>query len=78
MGIKMVVTRLLEFHAHVVNHTLTEFFEKFLDTSGYRAFTLEQDDKLERLNILNAFFNEIKTFAGTYPDASVKEFIAYM
>lgn len=78
MGIKMVVTRLVEFHAHAANHTLTDFFERFLDSSGYRSFTLEQEDKLERLNILNAFFNEIKTFASSQPNAGISEFVAYM
>lgn len=78
LGIKMVVTKLVEFHKLAANHTLTEFFERFLLSSGYRDFVLEQEDKLDRLGILNAFFNEIKQFASKKADATIKEFIAYM
>lgn len=78
MGIKIVVGKILNFHEMAANHTLTEFFEKFLEVSGYRDFTLEQEDKLDRLNTLNAFFNEVKTFASTKPDAKIQDFIRYM
>jgi len=78
LGIKMVVTKLIEFHTLAANHTLTEFFERFLISSGYRDYVLGQDDKLDRLNILNAFFNEVKHFAGNKPDGTIKEFVSYM
>ncbi|MEA3304409.1 MAG: ATP-dependent DNA helicase [Patescibacteria group bacterium] len=60
------------------NTSLVGFFEHFLEETGYREYILQQEDKLERLNILNSLFNEIKSFASEYPQKGVSDFLQYL
>ncbi len=54
-----------------------EFFELFLVKTDLREYIRMQENYLEMLNVLNAFFNEIKRFNFLYPMESIREFIAY-
>lgn len=78
MFVRSVVTKIMEFTRSAANKTLVQFFESFLELSGYRSFALAQEDKIERLSILNSFFDEIKTFASLHPESTLKEFIEYL
>lgn len=78
MGVRLVVDRLLAFEKQSVNVTLVQFFEQFLETSRYRDFALAQPDRIERLSILNSFFDEMKKINYLHPDYSVSDFIHYM
>ena len=78
MFVRSVATKILEFTQSAANKTLVQFFESFLEISGYRSFALAQDDKIERLSILNSFFDEIKTFSSLHPESNLREFIEYI
>lgn len=78
MFVRGVTQRIMRFTQDASNKTLVQFFESFLESSGYRSYTLQQEDKIERLSILNSFFDEIKTFASLHPESTLKEFITYM
>jgi DNA helicase-2/ATP-dependent DNA helicase PcrA len=78
MFVKSVVDRVIRFTTEAANKTLVQFFESFLESSGYRNFALQQEDRIERLSILNAFFDEIKTFASLHSESTLTQFIQYM
>jgi DNA helicase II / ATP-dependent DNA helicase PcrA len=78
MFVRSVASRILEFTRDAANKTLVQFFESFLESSGYRSFALAQEDRIERLSILNSFFDEIKTFASLHPESTLKNFIEYI
>ena len=78
MFVQSVAQRIMRFTQDAANKTLVQFFESFLESSGYRSYALQQEDKIERLSILNSFFDEIKTFASLHPESTLKEFISYM
>ena len=78
MFVLSVATKIMEFTRSAANKTLVQFFESFLELSGYRSFALAQEDKIERLSILNSFFDEIKTFASLHPESTLREFIDYL
>lgn len=78
MNISIIVRKICEFHKHAANMTLVGFFEYFLVSSGYREYILEQEDSLERLSILDAFFTEIKGYNIDNPEATVADFIQYL
>lgn len=78
MFVRSVASRVLEFTRDAANKTLVQFFESFLESSGYRSFALAQEDRIERLSILNSFFDEIKTFASLHPESTLKDFIEYI
>ena len=56
MFITSVVQKLINFEKLAANKTLVQFFEEFLEISGYRSFALAQEDRIERLSVLNSFF----------------------
>ncbi len=78
MFIQSVVQKLIGFEVMSVNKTLVQFFENFLETSGYRAFALAQPDSIERLSVLNSFFDEIKNIAYIHPEYTIADFIKYL
>lgn len=78
MFVQSVAQRIIRLTQEAANKTLVQFFESFLESSGYRSYALEQEDKIERLSVLNSFFDEIKTFASLHPESTLKEFIQYM
>jgi superfamily I DNA/RNA helicase len=78
MFVQSVTQRLMRFTQDAANKTLVQFFESFLESSGYRNYSLQQEDRIERLSILNSFFDEIKTFASLHPESTLKDFIIYM
>lgn len=78
MFVRSVTEKILQFTKDSANKTLVQFFESFLESSGYRNYALEQEDKIERLSVLNSFFDEIKTFASLHPESTLKEFIDYL
>lgn len=78
MFVRSVATRILDFTKSAANKTLVQFFELFLELSGYRSFALVQEDRIERLSILNSFFDEVKTFASLHPESTLKDFIEYL
>lgn len=78
MFITSVVQKLIGFEQLAANKTLVQFFEEFLETSGYRAYALAQDDRIERLSVLNIFFDEIKNIAYLHPEYGIADFIKYM
>lgn len=78
MFVRSVATRISDFTKSAANKTLVQFFESFLELSGYRSFALAQEDKIERLSILNSFFDEIKNFASLHPESTLKDFIQYL
>lgn len=78
MFVRSVATKIMSFTQNAANKTLVQFFESFLEISGYRDFALNQEDKIERLSILNSFFDEIKTFASLHPEKTLKDFIDYL
>jgi DNA helicase-2/ATP-dependent DNA helicase PcrA len=78
MFITAVVRKLISFEKLSANKTLVQFFEEFLEISGYRSFALAQEDRIERLSVLNSFFDEIKNIAYLHPEYSISDFITYM
>lgn len=78
MFVRSVAEKIQQFTRDAANKTLVQFFESFLESSGYRSYALEQEDKIERLSILNSFFDEVKTFASLHTESTLKEFIEYM
>ena len=78
MFITAVVQKLISFEKLSANKTLVQFFEEFLEISGYRAYALAQEDRIERLSVLNSFFDEIKNIAYLHPEYSIADFITYM
>ncbi|MBP7773645.1 ATP-dependent helicase [Candidatus Gracilibacteria bacterium] len=78
MFVRSIATKIMDFTQSAANKTLVQFFESFLEISGYRSFALNQEDKIERLSILNSFFDEIKTFSSLHPESTLKEFINYI
>lgn len=78
MFVRSVTGKITQFTRDAANKTLVQFFESFLESSGYRSFALAQEDKIERLSILNSFFDEIKTFASLHPESALKDFIDYI
>ena len=78
MFVRSVAGKITQFTRDAANKTLVQFFESFLESSGYRSFALAQEDKIERLSILNSFFDEIKTFASLHPESTLKDFIDYI
>lgn len=78
MFICSVVEKLKQFESMAVNKTLVQFFENFLEISGYRTFSLSQPDRIERLSILNSFFDEIKNIASLHPEYTIADFITYL
>gem|GEM_PF-519120 len=78
MFITAVVQKLISFEQLSANKTLVQFFEEFLEISGYRAYALSQPDRIERLSVLNSFFDEIKNIAYLHPEYSITDFITYM
>ncbi len=78
MFVRNVAQKIMDFTKDASNKTLVQFFESFLESSGYRSFALSQEDKIERLSILNSFFDEIKTFATLHPENTLKDFIDYI
>lgn len=78
MFITSIIQKLISFEQLASNKTLVQFFEEFLEISGYRAFALDQVDRIERLSVLNSFFDEIKNIAYLHPEYSINDFIKYM
>lgn len=78
MYVRSIAEKIQEFTRDAANKTLVQFFESFLVSSGYRNYALEQEDKIERLSILNSFFDEIKTFASLHTDSNLSDFINYI
>lgn len=78
MFVRSIAQKILDFTRDAANKTLVQFFESFLESSGYRSFALAQEDKIERLSILNSFFDEIKTFASLHAESTLKDFINYI
>jgi len=78
MFITSVVQKLISFEQLAANKTLVQFFEEFLGISGYRDYALAQEDRIERLSVLNSFFDEIKNIAYLHPEYSIVDFITYM
>ena len=78
MFVRSVAERIQEFTRDAANKTLVQFFESFLVSSGYRNYALEQEDKIERLSILNSFFDEIKTFASLHTESTLTDFLTYI
>jgi len=78
MFVRTITEKILQFTRDAANKTLVQFFESFLESSGYRSYTLEQEDKIERLSILNSFFDEIKTFALLHSESTLNDFIEYI
>ncbi len=78
MFVRSVAEKIQELTRDAANKTLVQFFESFLVSSGYRNYALEQDDKIERLSILNSFFDEIKTFASLHTESNLSDFLDYI
>lgn len=78
MFITAIVQKLIGFEQLAANKTLVQFFEEFLETSGYRTYALNQPDRIERLSVLNSFFDEIKNIAYLHPEYTISDFIKYM
>lgn len=78
MFVRSVVEKILQFTRDAANKTLVQFFESFLGASGYRDYALAQEDRIERLSILNSFFDEIKTFASLHSESTLSQFIEYI
>lgn len=78
MFVRSVAEKIQELTRDAANKTLVQFFESFLVSSGYRNYALEQEDKIERLSILNSFFDEIKTFASLHTESNLSDFIDYI
>ncbi len=78
MFVRSITEKILQFTKDAANKTLVQFFESFLESSGYRNYALEQEDKIERLSVLNSFFDEIKTFASLHSESTLSEFIKYV
>lgn len=78
MFVRSIAGKIIQFTRDAANKTLVQFFESFLESSSYRSFALAQEDKIERLSILNSFFDEIKTFASLHPESTLKDFIDYI
>jgi DNA helicase-2/ATP-dependent DNA helicase PcrA len=78
MFVRSVAEKIQEFTRDAANKTLVQFFESFLVSSGYRNYALEQEDKIERLSILNSFFDEIKTFASLHTESTLTDFLTYI
>lgn len=76
--VRSVVEKICQLQSDAANKTLVQFFESFLEISGYREFTLKQPDMIERFSILNSFFDEIKSFSDLHPDHNLKQFIEYL
>ncbi len=76
--VRSVVEKICQLQSDAANKTLVQFFESFLEISGYREFTLKQPVMIERFSILNSFFDEIKSFSDLHPDHNLKQFIEYL
>ena len=78
MFVKDKANKIAELTKVAANKTLVHFFEDFLVISNYREFVLQQDDKIDRLSVLNWFFDEIKRFSSLYPGYTLREFVKYI
>lgn len=60
------------------NKTFPEFFELIVRESGFLDEALASDQSIERLSILESFFNEVKKMAGAHREYFLKDFIDYL
>ena len=78
MFVSSVAQRIVQLNRDAANMTLVQFFETFLGSSNYRSYALSQEDRIERLSVLNTFFDEIKTYASLHPESGIRDFVDYM
>ncbi len=53
---------LAEWQKAATNKTLVEFFELVINESGYLTFIMSKENRIEHLNRLNTFFDQIKAW----------------
>ncbi len=57
------------------NSTLPDFFERLIKETGFLAYVLKDEERLEKVN---AFFNEVKSFFEKNKKKGLKDFLAYL
>ncbi len=57
------------------NYSLPEFFERLIEKTGFLSYALKSERKI---NKLNAFFNEIKSFFQKNREATLRDFLEYL
>lgn len=60
-------SNLAEWQKVATNKTLTEFFELVINESGYLHFIMQKENRIEHLNRLNTFFDQIKAWNRANP-----------
>mgnify|MGYP001565489417 CR=1 FL=1 len=73
---KAFAEKLLTWSALAKNKTLAEFFDIVLQESGILDTILKSEEKLEDLNRLNSFFDELKRQNASHRDLNLKMFLA--
>lgn len=58
---------LAEWQKVATNKTLVEFFELVINESGYLTFIMQKENRIEHLNRLNTFFDQIKSWNRSNP-----------
>ncbi len=60
------------------NHSLPEFFEKLIRESGFLAYLLNSPEAVEKMDKLNAFFDEIQGLIETHREYRLRDFFDYL
>lgn len=58
-----------------VNKTMVEFFELLINDSGYLAHIMAKDTRIEHLNRLNTFFDQLKAWCKANPKRNLEDLI---
>lgn len=60
-----------------INVRMPEFFESVLYESGFLKHIMKHEDAYEKLEIVRAFFDEIKSMSEAHPEYTLRECIEY-
>ncbi len=60
------------------NLDLVTWVEKLIHGSGVLKATLLESDPTERLSVINRFYDEIVAMTDSHPEATLKDFLAYL
>ncbi|QQR54866.1 ATP-dependent helicase [Candidatus Peregrinibacteria bacterium] len=67
--------KLAEWQKEANNKTLVDFFELVINDSGYLSHLMAQESRIEQLNRLNTFFDQLKAWCRANPKLTLEGFV---
>lgn len=68
----------MEWKSLSMNKSLMEFFEILINESGYLDFVMTHDERIQKLNNLNTFFDQLKTLNRAKHDLTLEGFLEHI